>query len=201
MPDRPRKITFAEMRDMGVRGILVYCADYQCLHSIAISGDAWPDDVRLSDIEARFVCQACGKSGADVRPDFNWNKFIEPDGVSLITFSQTRNPGSCVMRQSPSIVPDDLDRDVYLVLDDFGSRLGRSWRETDEADTDRATLIRHLLEGQYSSPVRVIAFNTAEGWSRDVTEEIAAELAKAWLAMPPSIADFIADHTQSSRVR
>jgi hypothetical protein len=21
-----------------------------------------------------FICQACGKRGADVRPDFNWNK-------------------------------------------------------------------------------------------------------------------------------
>jgi hypothetical protein len=28
--DRPQKITFAEMRDMGVRGLLVYCADYRC---------------------------------------------------------------------------------------------------------------------------------------------------------------------------
>jgi hypothetical protein len=46
MTDRPQKITFAEMRDMGVRGILVYCADYRCSHSIAISGDAWPDDAR-----------------------------------------------------------------------------------------------------------------------------------------------------------
>jgi hypothetical protein len=26
--DRPQKISFAEMRDMGVRGILIYCADY-----------------------------------------------------------------------------------------------------------------------------------------------------------------------------
>ena len=24
------------------------------------------------------------------------------------------------MRQSPSIVPDSFDRDIYLVLDDFG---------------------------------------------------------------------------------
>jgi len=39
LPDRPQKITFAEMRDMGVRGILVYCADYRCSHSIAISAD------------------------------------------------------------------------------------------------------------------------------------------------------------------
>jgi len=46
------------------------------------------------------------------------------------------------------------------------------------AHTDRLTMIRHLLEGQYPSPVRIVAFNTAEGWSRDVTEEIAAELAQ-----------------------
>ena len=36
MTERPQKITFAEMRDMGVRGLLVYCADYCCSHSIAI---------------------------------------------------------------------------------------------------------------------------------------------------------------------
>jgi hypothetical protein len=56
----------------GVRGVLIYCADYRCSHSIAISGDRWADDVRLSDIEARFVCRACGKRGADVRPDLSW---------------------------------------------------------------------------------------------------------------------------------
>jgi hypothetical protein len=56
MSDRPQKITFAEMREMGVRGLLVYCADYQCSDSIAISGDPRADDVRLSDIEGRFIC-------------------------------------------------------------------------------------------------------------------------------------------------
>jgi len=45
-------------------------ADYRCSHSIAISSHGWPDDVRLSDIESRFVCQACGKRGADIPPDF-----------------------------------------------------------------------------------------------------------------------------------
>ena len=50
MTEHPTKITFGEMRDMGVRGILVYCADYKCSHSIAASADQWPDDVRLSDI-------------------------------------------------------------------------------------------------------------------------------------------------------
>jgi hypothetical protein len=72
MPSRPQKITLAEMRSSGVRGLLIYCQDYRCSHSIMISADPWPDDVRLSDLEARFVCSACGKRGADVRPDFNW---------------------------------------------------------------------------------------------------------------------------------
>ena len=63
-PARPTKITFAEMREQGVRGVLTSCADYHCSHCIAISGDQWADNVRLSDIEPRFVCSACGKRGA-----------------------------------------------------------------------------------------------------------------------------------------
>jgi hypothetical protein len=70
--DRPVKITFARMRDSGVRGILVYCSDYKCSNSVALSADRWADEIRLSDIELRFVCNECGKRGADVRPDFNW---------------------------------------------------------------------------------------------------------------------------------
>ena len=72
MPEltRPEKITFGQMREMGVSGLLIYCADYRCSHSTAISGDNWPDDVRLSDIEPRLTCQACGQRGADVRPNF-----------------------------------------------------------------------------------------------------------------------------------
>ena len=71
---RPQKITLREMRSSGVRGVLIYCADYQCSHWTKTSGDQWPDDVRLSDIEDRFICSACGKRGADVRPDFDWDK-------------------------------------------------------------------------------------------------------------------------------
>ena len=31
---------------------------------------AGPNEVRLSDIESRFICKAGGKRGADMRPDF-----------------------------------------------------------------------------------------------------------------------------------
>ena len=58
------------MRASGVRGLLIYCSDYKCSHSTAISADRWSDDVRLSDIEGAFVCKACGRRGADVRPDW-----------------------------------------------------------------------------------------------------------------------------------
>jgi len=71
---RNQKITLGEMRAMGVHGLLVYCSDYHCSHWTTISADRWPDDVRLSDLEPLFVCQACGTRPAELRPDFDWNK-------------------------------------------------------------------------------------------------------------------------------
>jgi len=101
------------------------------------------------------------------------------------------------MRRSPSIVPESVDQDTYLVLDDFGA-LGRAWREADEAEIDRETVIVSLLDGQYSNPVRVIAFNTAEGWSRDVSENIADELvlrlASIYEDTPAGLQDFVDRH-------
>lgn len=65
------------------------------------------------------------------------------------------------MRRSPSIVPES-EHDIYFVLNDFGLELGRAWPEADEERTDREAVLRDLLSGQYSDPVRVVAFNTAE---------------------------------------
>ena len=82
------------------------------------------------------------------------------------------------MRKSgwtPSIVPNSDDLNVYLVVDDFG-RHGRAWRETDVENTDLETVILDMLEGQFKNPVRVVAFNTAEKWSLDVSADVAQEL-------------------------
>ena len=68
------------------------------------------------------------------------------------------------MRHSPSMVPES-GQDIYLVLDDFGGRLGRVWRETAEEDANHETLIRDLMDDQYTRPTRIVASNTAEGWS------------------------------------
>jgi hypothetical protein len=57
MPEltRQKKITFAEMRAAGVRGLLIYCSDRHCSHWTTMSADRWPDGVRLSDIDPLFT--------------------------------------------------------------------------------------------------------------------------------------------------
>jgi hypothetical protein len=64
------------------------------------------------------------------------------------------------------------DDTVYLVLDDFGE-LGTAYREIDAAKADLTTVVADLLSGQYR---RVVAFNTAEGWARDVSTDIARKV-------------------------
>ena len=76
--------------------------------------------------------------------------------------------------RSPPLAPG-FDFETYIVLDDLG-KLGRAYREVDEEYADKTTVIRNINDGQYSKPARVVAFNTAEGWSRDVTEDIAREI-------------------------
>jgi hypothetical protein len=103
---------------------------------------------------------------------------------------------------SPPLRPD-FDTTVYVVLDDFGPA-GRAYRETDEDKADLETLIRDLLAGQYEKPVRIAAFNTAEGWSRDVTEDVAREVsnrARADDVMLPRSTRFFVEWELGERVR
>jgi hypothetical protein len=70
---RQQKITLGEMRNSGVHGLLVYCADYRCSHHTKLGRgevERWAESVRLSDLEPCFVCKACGTRGADIRPNF-----------------------------------------------------------------------------------------------------------------------------------
>jgi hypothetical protein len=80
------------------------------------------------------------------------------------------------------IISDDTHRqvdsdgaDVYIVLDKPRSQ-GRVWREVDEEMANEAAVIEWMIVGQFEHPIRVVAFNTAEGWSKDVTEHIARRL-------------------------
>jgi hypothetical protein len=84
------------------------------------------------------------------------------------------------------------------VLDDFGGTLGCAWRETDPDGTDRETVIRDLVEGQFSHPVRIVAFNTAEGWSRDVTVDIADEVRRLYVERD-DVPDSVLQFTEANR--
>ena len=98
---------------------------------------------------------------------------------------------------TPSIVPSGDDQTVYLVAEDFG-KLGRAWREADYEATDLETVIQDLLSGQYNNPIRVVAFNTEERWSEDVSEDVAHELRRRCdlqaRDVPSSIQDFVERH-------
>jgi len=100
---------------------------------------------------------------------------------------------------TPSIVPGGTSRTVYLVPNDFG-RLGRSYLETGEDETDLETIISGMLEGQYSNPVDVFAFNAAEDGpetSRNMSPTRSAIVAidKGSISAPRSI------HGQSRKPR
>lgn len=73
------------------------------------------------------------------------------------------------------IVPTGNEESVYLVEDCLGA-LEYVWRESDVGKTDLETVITNLMAGEYRDPKRVIAFNTAEHWSEDVSQDIAREI-------------------------
>ena len=84
-----------------------------------------------------------------------------------------------------------------MVLDDFG-HLGLSWRETDVKDTELEAVITDLLEGQYNKRVQVVGFNVAEGWARDVSEDVADEIRRRcdlqMTEVPANLQDFVERH-------
>ena len=93
------------------------------------------------------------------------------------------------MQQSgPSLAPTH-DAATYLVLDEFPD--GRIFRETDEAEADREAVVQDIVSGQFKRPVRVVAFNTAEGWARDVTEDIARKIVDNFQPLSRSAREFV----------
>ena len=56
MPDPRQRITFGEMRASGVRGVLIYCSDFRCSRSVAISGDRWPRKFNMPKIATILAC-------------------------------------------------------------------------------------------------------------------------------------------------
>ncbi len=108
---------------------------------------------------------------------------------------------------SPRLVPYGADQIVFLVVDSFGAsgavyRFGASgavYRETEVERADFETIIADFLTGQFNDPVRVIAFNTLEHWSDDVSAAIATEIQTRCdiegNSVPEHISDFVDRHS------
>jgi hypothetical protein len=80
--------------------------------------------------------------------------------------------GDRVVRGFPQAVPYGADRTIYLVVEGSGPQ--GVVRQTERADIE--TVITDLLAGRFSDPVEVVAFNTLEHWSDDLSQDIAREI-------------------------
>ncbi|KRR25566.1 hypothetical protein CQ14_18010 [Bradyrhizobium lablabi] len=76
------------------------------------------------------------------------------------------------MREFPPIVPYGADQTIYLVVEGPG-QLGAA-RKSERADIE--TVITDLLSGQFNDPIEVVAFNTLEHWTDNLSKDVAREI-------------------------
>jgi len=65
-------MTLGNMRANGVRTIAAYCQRVDCHHSAVVDVSALSDDAAVPAIGRRLRCTACGRLGAESRP--NWSE-------------------------------------------------------------------------------------------------------------------------------
>src|SRR5436190_9754853 len=96
---------------------------------------------------------------------------------------------------SSPIVPYGADETVFVVMDNFGAP-GSAQRRVECIDLD--AVISALLRGLFNDPVQVVAFNTLEHWTRDMSADVANELVARCdieaAPMPEHLGDFVRRH-------
>jgi len=95
------------------------------------------------------------------------------------------------------MVPYGADQTVYLVVDIS------SGAETEIEKADLETIVGDMLSGQYNNPIRIVAFNTLEHWTEDVSSDVAAELQVRCdidgVPLPEHLTDFVQSHARPMR--
>jgi len=106
------------------------------------------------------------------------------------------------MPRTRLMVPYGADQTVYLVIDRCG-RPGCPCCETEEERGELETVITELMSGQFNEPIRILAFNTLEHWSDDISEDVALEIETRCdidgVAIPSYLKDFVASHGSPTR--
>jgi len=98
---------------------------------------------------------------------------------------------------APPAVPYGADQTIYVVVDCIGAP--SACHETEIERSELEAVIADLLAGRFNAPARVVAFNTLEHWSRDISRAVAEEIRIRCdiegTAVPEYIGDFVAHYT------
>lgn len=97
----------------------------------------------------------------------------------------------------PEPIPD---ADLFVIEADIVAqgRRERYFAERDSARTNRRDTLTDIVSGQIERVRRVLSLNPAEGWARDVSEDIARDALRAALdqreGVPDHLMDFLEEH-------
>lgn len=92
------------------------------------------------------------------------------------------------------------DTDLFVIEADIvvQGRRERYFAERDAARTNRRDTLADIVSGQIERVRRVLSLNPAEGWARDVSEDIAHDALRAALedrqGLPDHLMDFLEEH-------
>jgi hypothetical protein len=98
------------------------------------------------------------------------------------------------------VVPFGADQTLFVVVDSraAGAR-ARQELQIEFADFD--AVVNEFIAGQFYDPVRVIAFNTLEHWSKDLSADVAREIQTRCdidgTPVPEHVQDFLERHGQA----
>lgn len=96
---------------------------------------------------------------------------------------------------SPPIVPYGADETVFAVIDTSAG----GQRQVESADLD--TVVSDLIAGRFNDPVRVVAFNTLEHWTQDLSADVAIEIVARCdieaAPLPEHLEDFVHRHARA----
>ena len=72
-------MTLANMRELGVRRLLVSCLNHGCRHDALLDVSNYPAETEVPSFRLRMKCSKCGGRNVDVRP--KWKE--QPPSESL----------------------------------------------------------------------------------------------------------------------
>ena len=99
---------------------------------------------------------------------------------------------------SPDVVPYGADQTIHVVVD-----VGQDGQERRIEVEDLETVVEAFMAGRFRDPLRVLAFNTLEHWSQDLSSDVTREIQTRCdidgMAAPEHLRDFLERHGPFAR--